>query len=172
VADAKKGATLASKASVAGSKVAQGWCALYGWDRDKNFTDALQILTEASQGGSADAGYLLGIMYEEGWGIEKDPKLAITFFKAGAIQKHVPSMARVADAYRDGYAVDKDVEKSIDMIKGAATGGHVASMTKLGQWYEKGINGCEENTATAIEWFDKAAKLGDKTAEATVAAFR
>ncbi len=55
------------------------------------------------------AQYNLGLMYEEGWGVEKDDVQAFEWFERAALTGFAPAMAAVGMMYADGRG-DQDVD--------------------------------------------------------------
>jgi TPR repeat protein len=58
---------------------------------DKNYPEAAKWLTKAAEHGKLWAQNTLGVMYEEGYGVDKDPKQAFNWFRGlrnEATQKH------------------------------------------------------------------------------------
>lgn len=65
----------------------------------------------------------------------------------------------------DHYSKNKDYPKSLEALRKGAALENAYCMRRLGVLYEYGINGVEQNTATAKSWYQKAADLGDDTAK-------
>ncbi|WP_050724129.1 tetratricopeptide repeat protein [Nitratiruptor sp. SB155-2] len=50
------------------------------FENDK-YDEALPIFKKLAKEGDAEAMYYLGMMYYEGWGVEKDEKMAVEWWK-------------------------------------------------------------------------------------------
>ena len=58
--------------------------------------------------GNAEAQWQLGLRYENGDGIKKNPMRALAQYKKAAEQKHRKACAKLADLYENGKFVKKD----------------------------------------------------------------
>ena len=63
----------------------------------QDYKKALEWYTKAAEQGDAEAQYNLGVIYEEGLGIEKDMQKAKHFFKQAAKNKFQPAMIKLAE---------------------------------------------------------------------------
>ncbi len=77
-----------------------------------DFATALSILIPLAEFGSATAQHNLGIMYEKGEGVIKDPKEAFDWYLKAAKQGYGPSQYNVSIFYVKGEFVPQDFVRS------------------------------------------------------------
>lgn len=83
-------------------------------------------------------------------------------------------MLELAALYEDGDEdenIEPDPEKSLYWIKKSAEGGNSSSALLTGLFYAKGY-GTERSFEKAVEWMEKAADMGDETAEKMASQYR
>jgi TPR repeat protein len=102
------------------------------------------LCRKAADQGNAAAQYKLGVMYQNGQGVEKDDSKAFVWFGKAAEQ---------------GNAAAKVV-----LCRRAADQGDAAAQFRLGLLYDTGP-GSEQDHAEAIKWYSKSAEQGDATAQ-------
>lgn len=95
----------------------------------KNHAQALKWLETAAKGGSADAGYTLGIMYQKGQGALQNFELALQWFESAAAQNHAGAQYQAAMMHRNGMSVAANYVKAYTLANLAAVQGHVEAMT-------------------------------------------
>lgn len=94
---------------------------------------AIEILHQAAQSGSADAGYELGKIYlKKGRTDNRYWFYAHDFLTDSALRGHSDSAARLAEIYSCGLGVDRSNERSRYWLKHAATNGRSYSLFRLG----------------------------------------
>ena len=54
----------------------------------------------------------IGVMYEYGYGVDKDPKRAVEYYQKAADMGNAAGQANLASMYRDGNGVQKDYAKA------------------------------------------------------------
>lgn len=132
---------------------------------------------------------LLGNLYENGWGVEKDTERAQRLYEQGARQGHLESVNslralknrsykvefdrllplannadgdaqnRIGEMYEFGYGVERNSGKAIEWYREAAEQNVVAAWHNLGRCFNFGT-GVEQNYTLAEEWYRKAAEQG------------
>ena len=60
-----------------------------------------------------EALYYLGLIYEHGFGVEKSPKKAFTYFLQAADVEYPPAKNKIGDCYFSGYGVHLDRQLAI-----------------------------------------------------------
>lgn len=116
---------------------------------------------------SADQGYAIAIdnigdCYYYGYGVEEDEAKAKEYYA-----KAVPGLRelgekgngealhRLANDYQNGWGVEKDEAKYDELIQKAAEAGHAESQNIYGDVFYR-----NEDYATAVQWYQKAAAQG------------
>lgn len=155
----------------------------------QDYNTAIQELEPLSKEGNPDATNMMGQMYENGWGVEKDVEKAKGLYTRGANIGHLDSVnslralknqefqvelktvlpaATAGDATainrlgvmnEFGYGLQRNPTKAFSLYNKAAETGLVAAQHNIGRAYNFGT-GVEQNFAEAERWYRKAAKQG------------
>ena len=123
--------------------------------------DTVRIKAEQ---GHPDYQYLYGASYEYGWGVEEDPKQAMTWYKKAADQKQKASYNAIGNLYRTGNGVKADNEEAFRWFNLGADANDAQAMLNVGNCYFYGM-GTEKDIAQAVEWWQKAAEGGNTYAQ-------
>ncbi|CAO3613785.1 unnamed protein product [Mucor hiemalis] len=124
-------------------------------DLERNTKEAMQYFQRAADGGSTDAEFFIGKMYQLGDGVALDSKQAFHWFFKAANNGHVEAKYQVGLYYEDGAIKDKEL--AFIWFKEAAEGGHEAAQLKLGNWYSDTMD-----YANAFYWLKQAATNNDE----------
>jgi hypothetical protein len=128
-----------------------------------NFQDTLL----AAQQGDMLAQNRLGVFYHKGLGVKQDYKAAAKWFEKSAKQGNCMAQYNLGMAYLKAWGL-YDLTKGYQYVKQAADCNITEAQTQLGIMYLEGGRGgyaLAPSTEKAAEWFKKAAKQGDKTAQ-------
>ena len=106
-------------------------------NEERNYHEMnLEQLTDAAEGGDANAQLELGRCYEQGKeGAEQDMKEAVRWYRAAAKQGEVNAQYRLSEIYRDGNGVEPDGEEAKKWREKAREQGH--PMAILDEFLEK-----------------------------------
>lgn len=130
----------------------------------KRYSEAkkrLEILTEKR----SNYGYHgLGLLYEHGWGVNKDYSAAKTWYEKADKNGYGDSTYNLGIFFLNGYGVDKDSNLAMILFKKAALKGNTNAAYNLGYAHEKGI-GVDKNIEKARAWYLMAASKGDSGAK-------
>ncbi|WP_417694369.1 tetratricopeptide repeat protein [Roseibium sp.] len=107
--------------------------------------------------GNMHAQTLLGVMYEAGLGLKKDPKKAAGWYTKAAEAGDVTAAQQLAQLYLLGNGVPQDKSKAADLFQLAADAGDAAARYNLALLYQEGV-GRPQN-------YDKARDLLRQAAE-------
>lgn len=154
-----------------------------------DYSKARSELEELAKNQDPAALNLLGKMYENGWGIEKDEEKARRYYESGARQGHLDSVNslralknkaykvefdrllplaeagngdaqnRIGEMYEFGQGVARNNDEALKWYRLAADQNVVAAWHNLGRSYNFGT-GVEQDYAKAEEWYRKAAEKG------------
>jgi TPR repeat protein len=118
---------------------------------NKDYSAALDALEPLSKEGNPDALNMLGQMYENGWGVDKDLEKASALFKRGANQGHLDSV--------NGLRRLKNIEYRLELtsVRLKAEAGDASAQNRLGEMYEFGY-GQERDPNLAYSWYQRAAE--------------
>jgi len=116
-----------------------------------------------ARNGDATAQYNLGICFNSGLGVPKDPVQAVGWWRKSAAQGFAPAMYNLGYSYMNALGVKADLVEGAAWYRKSAELGHVPAMCNLGICYEDGA-GVPVDTSEAIRWLGKAAAKGDAAA--------
>ncbi len=110
--------------------------------------------------GHARAQFNLGVMYEDGKGVEKDESQACGWYLKAAEQGYARAQAILGACYSLGTGVTKDENVAIGWYLKAADQGDATAEHNLGMRCRE-----EGKETEAMEWFNKSAEHGDEDAQ-------
>ena len=117
-----------------------------------DFANAFAELSSASAKDDAFAQNLLGTMYFQGRGVERNEKLAADcFFKAQALGSP-EAMANLAAMYEAGQGLPQDSAAALKYFGEAASAGNRPAIARMARIYEKGELGVAPDPALAASW--------------------
>ncbi len=111
-----------------------------------------------------EAAILLARIYETGFNVPKDPKLARKYYMKADDFGFIPATHTVAEMYLSGYGGEKDYVKAVAYFKRAGEVGYTPSQYALGEIYYFGDFGVKQDKKLAGSWLVEAAKGGDPDA--------
>jgi hypothetical protein len=115
-------------------------------------TGFLEAQRKAAAQGSATAQGFLGVIYEEGIGVRRDPSEAIRWFRKAADQGDATAQKYLGDIYRQGSAVRTDLREAMKWYRKAAEQGDGTAQVALGMIYERGM-GVQPDAVQAYKWY-------------------
>lgn len=144
--------------------------AAYGRIQSKaeNYQNALLLSSLAAQMGSGLGLNTLGVLYENGSGVEVDLDIARSMYEEAIEEGSVFSMTNLGDMYRDGVSVDVDGHRALRIYRMAADLGH-STGARRAAWLHKKGNVIERDIYAAVELFFEAFQLGDLESAASIA---
>lgn len=130
-----------------------------------NRGDYLTALSEFRIAGKQDnprALNLIGIMYAEGQGVERDYNLAADWFFKAQILGSLEAMANLGRMYALGLGVARNDATALKLLRDAALGGYRPAMLRLADVYEKGELGLAADPVQAKAWRDRAGSVSSE----------
>jgi TPR repeat protein len=112
----------------------------------------------------------LGLIYRNGWGVDRDYLKARDLFEKGAALNNANVMYSIGALYADGLGVAQDYGKAREWYEKSAAGDNIFAMEKLGVIYTQAL-GVTQDYGKAREWYEKAAALGSTPAMSDIATF-
>ena len=93
-----------------------------GWDKyqEGDFMGALAVWKPLAMKGDAGAQFNVGVMYNDGRGVEQDRKVALKWWSKAADNGDGQAQHNLAQAYANGLGVEKNYEKAVALLKTAA----------------------------------------------------
>lgn len=136
---------------------------------DKDYQRAYEILKPLAEVGDSEAQVTLGLMYDYGHGVDRDPARAIEWYTKAA-QQGVPLVQHdLGVKYFQGQeGVEQDYEQAAYWWEQAANAGLADSQFNLGLMYYRGL-GMEQDYGKAAELFERAADQGHANAQYSLA---
>ncbi len=125
---------------------------------------AASLFKRLAPQGDLRAQFVLGIMYLEGKGIEKDPEHAARWIQRSARAGFVPSQTLLGRMKLLGIGVPVDAAEALEWYRGAAGYGDPRAQGSLGVLYDRGLAGLPVNPLLAAQWYALAAKHGNSDA--------
>lgn len=135
-----------------------------------SYQQALVWYQRAVDAGSVDARVDLGLMYESGWGVPRDPAAALRWYQSAAAAGSPRGMWAVGHSYQSGVAVPKDYGQAMAWYRRAAGAGSADAMNSIGVLYDNGF-GVRKSQAKAKRWYKRAAKAGSQLARGNLGEF-
>jgi hypothetical protein len=123
------------------------------------YGDAMRWYKRAAEGGSANAQFFLGRMYETGQSRKRDPAAAVTWYRKAADQGHRLAAYRLGQMYLTGTGVGQSYTIAAKWFEMAARQGLHEAQYNLGYLYDRGF-GVDRNPRVAATWYRKAALSG------------
>jgi TPR repeat protein len=112
--------------------------------------------------GDAAGQALLGACYFSGWRVGRDAAEARRLFQLAAKQGFSAGIGRLGILLCDQPGASAAQQAAgLALVRQAAEAGHGRSMNNLGWAYASGSYGAHQDAARAVEWYSRAAELGD-----------
>lgn len=132
---------------------------LYALSEKKcDYKKALEYATIAAEDDDKGGYAVLGALYLNGWGIEKNMELALENYKMAAALGDETSMNQIGFIFMGSENIEANPEQSFFWFNEAAQKGSDVGLYNLGWCYQNGF-GIEKDVEKAAEYFKKAAEL-------------
>jgi hypothetical protein len=106
----------------------------------------------------------MGIMYQNGRGVDQDYSLAIDWYRKAANRGYAYSQKNLINMYRQGLGVPQDKTEALIWFLDIARQKNVVAQFRLGSIYHNGY-GVSRNDIKAYAWYGIASAGGVKSAE-------
>jgi TPR repeat protein len=117
---------------------------------------------DAAEQGDPEAQVQLGLLYEQGQGVEKNLDEASRWFELAAEQGYAPAQANLGDLYEFGDGIRSN-KAAAHYYRLAAKQGYLDAQLDLARLYEQG-KGLPQDAVQAWLWYSLAARQGDASA--------
>ncbi len=124
---------------------------------------ARSLWTDLAGQDNAEAQHRLGILYDSGQGVTRNPERAAAWYRRAAMQDHAKAQTNLGAMYARGEGVAKDYKSAFDLMQRAASQGLARAQHNLGMMYAGG-NGAKMDYLQAYMWFSLAATQGNEEA--------
>ncbi len=120
------------------------------------YDQAVALWQPLADGGLANAQYNMGFLYESGWGVERNDRLASIWYRRAADQGHLTALYNLALLYIEGRGVVGDVHRGVGLVRQAAEAGFTKAQEFMTQAYKDGLYGLPKDAKTSNYWHNKA----------------
>ena len=128
-----------------------------------DYATALLEWTPLAKGGSSDAQFLLGYMYDVGQGAPRDYTTALKWYQLAARQENAMAQTSLGVMYYQGKGVSQDYKAAVKWYRMAAQQKHANAQFRLSLCYQTG-HGVPEDKIFALMWAHLASANGHKSA--------
>ena len=125
--------------------------------------NAFTWFNQAAQQNDPHAQGFLGVFYEHGLGVRKNPKLALEWFHKAAKQG-VPSAQYILGRTYKHKGTAQDISTAVSWYNKSAKQGNPDALTQLGLFYMRG-HGVSRDAQQAVQFFHKASMKGQPLAQ-------
>ena len=140
------------------------WVGMY-YSNNQDYKNGHKWFEKGAEMGCASSMNNLGFLYYQGLGVKKNLDVALKWLLKSAELGHVNAMQLYAGIYlSEGYPEkirDEMYAANLEEYRETAAAGDPVAMYNIGYMYDNWLGGLRENERTAMEWFEKAANLGD-----------
>ncbi len=131
----------------------------------KDDRNALALLQEVYDAGVKRAAFVIGKVYEQGRGVERDPQAAFKWYRLGADFGDPAALLGLANLTASGVGeAQPDPDKAMQFARQAAARRYSGAYLFIGKAYASGRQGVKRDAALAVKAFKGAAELGDRDA--------
>jgi len=135
------------------------------YEIQRDYKRAVELYKQAADNGFSEAQSRLALLYEKGWGVDKDEAKAFSYYLKAAEQGEPASQNNVGLYYIEGKGgVQRDPKKAIYWYTKAAESGDETAQSNLGYNYEVG-DGVDKDISKAVYWYKKGAEGGNANAQ-------
>ena len=128
-----------------------------------NYGAAIKELNSLGDAGNMSAQIMLGALYNKGGAVERNDKMAASWFEKAANQGNAEAQYQLGHLYENSQ-LPKDYKLAANWYHKAAQQGSVKAQARLGVFYGEGM-GVSKNTNEALLWSGKAALQGNVDAQ-------
>ena len=135
-----------------------------------NYPEAIYYFEQAAKLGDTSSLYLLGKMYEDAKGTEKNLSQAANWYTQAAKKGHRKAQVTLGFMYSKGYGVSQDYSQAVNWYLKAAEQGDIDAQHNLAYLYSNG-QGVVKDYQQAAFWYQKSAIQGDDDAQNSLGKF-
>jgi TPR repeat protein len=133
---------------------------------EMNRQSASQLQNQA-QAGDVGAELRLAYAYEEGKGVPRDERIALSWYRKAAESGNAAAQNRLGEMYRGGVGVPENKQAAVRWWHEAARQGNADAMWNLGTAYYNG-DGVRIDDSVSYAWFLVAGETGYERAAAAI----
>lgn len=133
----------------------------------ENEEAVLERVQPRAEHGDANAQYNMGVIYDRGYGVERDYAKARHWYEKAAAQDYAKAAHNLGVMYQQGHGVAVNSKKAARWFKKAAELGEPAAANNLSVMYARG-EGVPQDMDRAVTWAARAARAGNESAIANL----
>ncbi len=137
---------------------------------EQRYADALELLVPLADEGNGRAQNMLGVLYIEGWGVDRDFGQGRQWYEKAAARGDPFAYFNLARLYARGIGVEQDCDKAMEYARTPAEEGNPIAQVNLASLYADGFECAEPNIDEALRWYRAAAEQGDMMAQHSLGA--
>ena len=122
------------------------------------------MLREAANQGHMNAQAHCGNLYNFGWGVAKDDRVALVYYEKAAQQGEALCQSNAGSFYLEGRGCEQSYERAAEWLEKAAVQGNAHAMSELGGLYLMG-DGVPQSNERGLEWLKRAILQGSLNAQ-------
>jgi serine/threonine-protein kinase len=130
----------------------------------KDFAKAFEIARKLAASGNADAQAILGLLYANGQGTQRDDQQAVYWYGKAAEQGNARAQQLLGGMYENGRGVSQNDTLAFFWYRKAAEQGDATAQNDLGYMYSAG-RGVNRDDKQAVFWYRKSADQGNPKAQ-------
>ena len=124
------------------------------------YVDAERLWRPLAEAGMKAAQYNIGFLYESGWGVPPDYRLAAEWYARAALQGHAQAQHNLGLMHLEGLGVPKDAARGMHWLRNAADGGNGSAARFLADAYREGRHGLPQDAGLAQYWAKRVGGAG------------
>jgi class 3 adenylate cyclase/TPR repeat protein len=136
----------------------------------RKYAEAKPLYQEAADQGSAGAMNALGVLYQNGWGVDRDFAEAMRWYRKSADLGYGWAQSNVGEMFRQGLGVDHDYAEAMRWYRKAADKGNAGGQNGIGLLFQFGL-GVGQDYTEALRWFRMSANQGYSWGQTNVGSF-
>ncbi len=129
-----------------------------------NYDEALAIWQPLADRGYPAAQFNIGMLYQNGVGVDRDLTTANAYFADAVDRDFAPAQLELGEAYLEGDGVDQNIDRAVSLMVKAADQGYAQAQYEVGLLYREG-DVISRDHVRALEYFLLAAEQGDAEAQ-------
>jgi TPR repeat protein len=139
---------------------------------NRDYPAALRLARIGSKTKDPLAMMILGILYEEGAGVEQNPERGVRWVRLAALKKYYSAQFYMGTYYENGIGVEQDFKKALFWYSEAVSQGSREAMYRVAVFQEKGLEGVTADDTKAAELYQLALEFGSAEAAHMLSIYR
>ena len=125
----------------------------------RDYRAGAMTLAVLAENGYAPAQFRLGVLYQRGLGVPRNPRAAVYWFEKAARQDEIGGQYWLAEAYRQGNGAPQEPTLAFFWFKRLAERGYAPAQYQVALAYAEG-RGTSRDAQAAVTWLQRASAGG------------